>query len=95
MEYNILVFPRAEKEISQAVFWYESQQKHVGRKLIKSINDSFLRIRKNPYLFPISKINFRKVPLDGFPYLIIYQVVDNQILIQSLFNTYQDPVKKP
>lgn len=94
MDYKIIIFPRAEKEISEAVFWYESQQKNLGRKLIKSINEALIRIGENPYLFSVSRFSFREVSLEKFPYLIIYRIVYNNILIQSLFNTYRDPIKK-
>lgn len=95
MEYKILLFPRAEKEITESADWYESQRKNLGKRFLICIDKSFSSIIENPLKYALTKGNFRQTKVDVFPYVIIFQVSEKDILIHSVFNTWQNPLKKP
>ncbi len=38
--------------------------------------------------------NFRQVKLKNFPYLVIYSIEGEEIIVAKVFNTYQNPLKK-
>ena len=38
--------------------------------------------------------NFQGCKSETFPYQIIYEVVENAVIIYSVFNSYQNPSKK-
>ncbi|WP_158614880.1 hypothetical protein [Flavobacterium sp. RSP15] len=50
----------------------------------------------NPELFPLKKEPFfRELSFKTFPFVIIFEVFNDGIIIYSDFHTYRDPSKKP
>lgn len=47
---------------------------------------SLFQIRKKP--------TFREMPLKRFPFVIIYELRSDKIIVFSVFNTHQNPDKK-
>ena len=37
---------------------------------------------------------FRQAPLDNFPYVLVYRLMNDEIVIFRLFHTSQDPDRK-
>lgn len=95
MDFKIKVLPRAKFELDEALSWYASRNLELGNELLNEINLVFDHLLLDPFLFRKTKKDFRQVPLKRFPYIIIYRIVANRVLIQSVFNTHQNPTKKP
>ncbi|MDT0650049.1 type II toxin-antitoxin system RelE/ParE family toxin [Autumnicola edwardsiae] len=94
MSFKIRLFPRAEKEISEAVLWYENKQKGLSTVFIDKLDSTFRILKQNPHSF-IRRNKFRQVQVEKSPYIIIYNIEENEIIIHSVFHTRQDPTKKP
>lgn len=94
MIYELIIQEEASLEILEAYIYYENAQKGLGEKFIKQLNKYFLRIQSHPKHFEIKK-NYREAFVQKFPYLIIFDIIDNKIIILSVFNTHQNPTKKP
>lgn len=98
MGFKLILLPRALKEIDDALIWYENRQHGLGEKLMFEVEEEFQRISNNPMLFPIShegKTNYRKAVLPKFPYIVIFSVSTETILVHSFFHTHLNPNKKP
>lgn len=95
MAFKIFVSELAKLNISDGMHWYESRQEGLGTKFFDAISDTMDYIIYNPYLFPLKNYGFRESVIAGFPYMIIYKVIDNTIYITSIFNTHKNPGKKP
>ena len=95
MIYEVIFFPRAEVEIEDAFYWYESKYPGLGNRFLENFEQEVERITSNPYLFRSSKNDLREAIIQSFPYVIIYSVLDQKILIQAVFNTSRNPTKKP
>lgn len=95
MDYKIVILPLAQNEIENALVWYESKQKGLGNDFLTYLESYFLAIKQGLSVFQIKrKPYFRELPLKRFPFVIIYEIKDDEIIIFSVFNTYQDPNKK-
>jgi hypothetical protein len=57
----------------------------------------YLKILKtNPELFSIKKLPFfRELPLKKFPFVIPYEVFQDEVVIYSVFHTSRNPTNKP
>lgn len=51
-------------------------------------------ISQNPFHFQVKYKNYREGIMKAFPYVVIYQVLDELIIISSVFPTKDDPGKK-
>ncbi|WP_288459854.1 type II toxin-antitoxin system RelE/ParE family toxin [uncultured Chryseobacterium sp.] len=94
MIYELIIQEEAGLEILEAYIYYENAQKGLGEKFMKQLNKYFVRIQDHPKHFEIKK-NYREAFVQKFPYLIIFDIIDNKIIILSVFNTHQNPTKKP
>lgn len=95
MAFNLLIRPEAEDEINDAIDWYESKQVGLGFDFLMHLQGYFEILKTEIPIFQIKrKPSYRELPLVRFPYVIIYEVIDNTIIIYSIFNTNQDPNRK-
>ena len=96
MGYELVVLPNAQIEIETAVFWYESRQVGLGLDFLNYLDGYFATLKVGTVFFTIKhQPHFRELPLKRFPFIVIYEVFDTSILIHSVFNTMQNPSKKP
>ncbi len=92
---KLIIEPEAQEEIYNAIEWYESKQVGLGADFFNYLEGYFETLKHGKSLFPIKrKPVFRELPLKRFPYIIIYEELQNIVVVYSVFNTLQDPVKK-
>lgn len=47
----------------------------------------------NPTNYQIRYRNLRGAPLKKFPFLIMYEIFKNDVIVHAVFNTHQNPDK--
>jgi hypothetical protein len=80
MIYHLSLSPNAEADLLESALWYESRQIGLGEKFTQKVEAYFSRIQNNPL---------------HFPFIIIYEIIENEIAVFSVFNTHQNPQRKP
>jgi len=95
MTYKLILKSRAHIDLAEAIEYYQSKRKGLGNKFLKCIHKFFDRIAKNPLHYSLKNNNFREAYIQKFPYVIIYEVIENEIVVFSVFNTHQNPERKP
>lgn len=48
-----------------------------------------------PLQFPMKRVPYREAVVTKFPFLIIFELLENSIIVYSVFNTWRNPEKKP
>lgn len=94
MTYELILQEEASLEILEAYIYYEDAQKGLGEKFMKHFDKYLHRILNNPKHFQLKK-NYREAYIHKFPYLIVFDIIDSKIIVLSVFNTHQNPTKKP
>ncbi|MEO8234570.1 MAG: type II toxin-antitoxin system RelE/ParE family toxin [Flavobacterium sp.] len=95
MAFKIQILKLAEIEIDNAIAFFENRRKGLGKNFLIYLKGYFKILETNPELFQIKKQPyFRELPLVKFPFVIIYEIYNNEILIHSIFHTSRDPIKK-
>ncbi|WP_233788818.1 MULTISPECIES: type II toxin-antitoxin system RelE/ParE family toxin [Chryseobacterium] len=95
MTYHLSLSPNAEANLLESALWYESRQIGLGEKFTQKVEVYFYRIQNNPLHFPLKKGNLCEAYIQKFPFVIIYEVIENKIVVFAVFNTHQNPKKKP
>lgn len=95
MTYKLILKSRAHLDLAEAIEYYHSIRKDLGNKFLKCVHKFFDRITKNSLHYSLKSNNFREAYIQKFPYVIIYDVIDNEIVVFSVFNPHQNPTKKP
>ena len=91
--YNVIIKEEARLDIVDVYNWYESKQKDLGERFINKLDEYFNRISFTPGIFPQKHKGLRQVVMMGFPFVIIFEIEDDNVVVYAVFNTYQDPGK--
>jgi hypothetical protein len=96
MIFNIVISTLASYEIDKSVAFYESRKKGLGKYFIAYLKGYFSILKTNPELFPIKRKSiYRELSLKKFPFVIIYEIIENDVIIYSVFHTSRNPSSKP
>lgn len=94
MKQNLIIKDKASEEIIEAYNWYEKQRIGLGEELFEEINEAFFIILSQPELFQKTYKSYRQFVLRKFPYVIVFEVENLDIIIYSFFHTKLNPEKK-
>jgi len=89
MRYQLKVSLTAYRETDDAFFYYETQSTGLGERFLKSVEEAYSKLVEHPQFY--SFINedklIRDIKIKAFPFVIIYQIVENTVLVLRVFNT--------
>lgn len=88
---NIRILETAKLEIEQSYEFYEKQQLGLGKKFINEFEKSIELIKEFPTGWSLVSKRVRMCRMNNFPFGIIYQIRNKDILIVSVFNYYRKP----
>ena len=89
MEIRLLEIP--ETELDETVTFYNSEQPGLGADFIIEFIQSLDRIKAYPKAWnPFTK-NTRRCQLRRFPYGIVYQILEAEILVVAISHLHREP----
>jgi plasmid stabilization system protein ParE len=88
MKWHVVVRPEVEHDVAEAAGWYDSRQAGLGTKFREEIIQVFDALAQNPLLncrrHPRKNIRWRYP--DRFPYRVIYEVLDDTVVIAAVLH---------
>ena len=82
----------ALEEMRQAVLRYEENETGLGKAFLEELEAAVIRVLANPLAWsPVSQ-RTRRCRTHRFPFGLIYQVRENEILILSVMDLRRDPI---
>lgn len=93
MSYNIILQAGAENDIESAYVWYENVKIGLGEQFLNELVVYYEKLMHNPIAFKWVNKNYRQAILSRFPYVIIYKVVESDVVIYAVFHTSRNPKK--
>ena len=94
MSYIIVFKEQAKENIAIATQWYENRRVGLGNKLLKELNKAIEQLHKNPNIYQIRRKNIRLALLQQFPYLMVYEIIEKQVIIYNVLHTHRHPKKR-
>ena len=95
MVFKIKISNLAYIEIDEAIEFYESKSLGLGKVFLDYFKGYLNVLKVTPQLFAIkNKPFFRELPLKKFPFVIIYEIIGNEVVIYSVFHTKRNPSSK-
>ena len=96
MAYKIVLSPKAEIEIDNAIQYYNQFSKSAAKSFKKQLSNSYKKIRLNPF-FEKKYNNVRFLPFSKYPYIVLFRIdeVSKKAFVLSVFCTHQNPKKYP
>ena len=95
MAFKINYSEEAHLDIRDGINYYKFHgSSQIAKKFYQEVLNSAKILRENPY-FEILDGGYRKLPLKKFPFIILFIIKGEQILILRIFHTSQNPEKYP
>jgi toxin ParE1/3/4 len=94
MEWAIEVAPEAEQDLHYYYLFYESKMSGLGERFISAFEHQLKIISRYPKM-RIRYDNIRCVPMNGFPFLLHYSVVENRkvLRLHAIIHTSMNPAE--
>lgn len=86
---------RAKDDVELAFAWYERQRRGLGFEFLDCVENAVKSIIENPTMSRNHYSNFRGCVVRRFPFSVFYTVEESAIVVHSVFDNRQDPVKRP
>jgi plasmid stabilization system protein ParE len=91
MKRRLTVRPRALRELADAIDWYNGQRPGHGEVFLSSFQSAAAAIADNPLQYQFFGKSARRARLRGFPYGLIYEISDTEVVILACFHGSRNP----
>ena len=94
MKYQLVIVERVYQQLNESALWYEKQQIGLGTDLLTEFKIKVQNVLSNPLGYEMKYKQFRHANLKRFPYLLIFEVINNEIIVHQFINVKRNPVKR-
>jgi toxin ParE1/3/4 len=93
---RLRVLAEAEVELRSAMLHYESHQAGLGRDFHQRVDEGMMAISRDHLQFPLyegfrKNKDFRRALVDRFPYVIVFKLLEAEILVVAVAHASQRP----
>lgn len=81
----------AEIDATDAALWYERQRAGLGADFLLTLEAEFSSIIRNPFISTEQRLGYRRRILKRFPYGIIYQIENQNIVVVAIWHFSRKP----
>ena len=98
MPFTVIVKQEAHNDTVDAYYYYEEKLTGLGEKFLIALQMRYDDIATNPTFF--SYINedplkvLRDVKLEKFPFVVVYEILETEVVVYAVHNTYKHPQNK-
>lgn len=91
--YSLIVTRIAREDALDAFQYYESKLPGLGNDFLDELEDRYKAIIANPHAFSYTdgRCILRDVVLHRFPFVVIYKLEGDAIIVVSVHNCYKKP----
>ncbi len=96
MVYKLIISPRAQKEIENAIDYYSLYSKKAPQSFINFLNDAYSTLQTNPF-FSIHYDKIRSLKINKFPFSIYFTIneIQKTVRVLACFHAKRNPNKRP
>jgi toxin ParE1/3/4 len=96
MVYKVIVSPRAQKEIENAIDYYALYSAEAPANFIKALKETYFALERNPF-YRVRYKNVRAFKIYGFPYSLFFIINKDKstVRVLSCFHNKRSPSNRP
>jgi plasmid stabilization system protein ParE len=88
---NVILIPPADKELEDAITFYNEQLVGLGDQFYQEFASTIDLLRRTPFGWRKIGENTRRINIKRFPYLILYVVDKDNILVTCIAHQHRNP----
>ena len=98
MAFTVIVKEEAHQDTFDAFWYYEDKQKGLGERFLDVLEQTYQSLINHPehygYISEDTQKILRDVKLDKFPFVVVYEIIEKEVVIYAVHNTYTNPKNK-
>jgi hypothetical protein len=94
MNFTLIVYNNVADEVESAALYYESRQGGLGLRFLNDWEKALSVLENHPLGYQKKYKTFRQIQLQKFPYLIMYEIDGDNILVYRIINAKRHPNKR-
>ena len=83
--------PEADFDAQHAIQWYDERDHELGDDFLQKVNECITSVEKNPEKYPIVHRKIRRALIKRFPYEILFEIENDEIIIYAIYHCARDP----
>jgi len=95
MAYQIKIKEEYWEVLSEVFEYYSSINENLGQRFYRETDIALVKITERPESFQIQYKNYRQILVKNFPFQIVFELIENEIVVFILFPAKPNPEKKP
>jgi plasmid stabilization system protein ParE len=80
-------------DVREAAGWYDRRSPGLGGAFVEAVRQRVEEVIDNPKRFAVSPAGCRYVLLQRFPYVVLYDITDSELLILGVLHTARSSEK--
>ena len=92
---RVELHPEAQAEFRAAAIWYDERQLGLGDRFVAEVTSTLGRVSESPQscaAWTGSGGSFRKASVQGFPYLVAFEVIDDTVFVLAVAHGKRRPM---
>jgi plasmid stabilization system protein ParE len=91
MNYKIILLPKAYEDIKEINKFYKKINIELAKRFNSNLKIEIKNMANNPLLFQVRyDLTFRVIKINDFPYLIHFELLQNNIIINAIYHSSRD-----
>jgi plasmid stabilization system protein ParE len=86
----VIIRPEAERDIVDAVDWYEDQQSGLGNRFRRSLDQVLGQIELMPEMHRVVHKDVRRALTKPFPFAVYYRVWEGEVIVWAVLHSRRD-----
>jgi plasmid stabilization system protein ParE len=91
MASTLIIKAEAERDLAEAIEYYDRQRPGLGDEFLNRIRDAFALLKENPLLAAKSYNEIRQTKVPQFPFVVSYFVEGGRIIVLAILHGRRDP----
>lgn len=87
MDKSLRYHPHFENDVRDAAEWYDDRSPGLGDAFISIVRQSTDSVIADPERYAVTEAGLRYVKLPRFPYVVLFAVMDNELLFLGVLHT--------
>ena len=98
MNFEVIIKAEAHLDVWVAYEYYEEKQPGLGELFLEALDDVYRSIANHPthysYIAEDPSNVFRDRRLKKFPYVVVFEIIGDAVIVYAVFHVRRDPAKK-
>jgi plasmid stabilization system protein ParE len=91
---KVIVKEEVYDDLINIIKWYESESPGIGIRFLNEWEETLKYISKNPRAFQIKYKSFRHCKVNRFPYLVIFEIENNVLVVFAVVHAHRKPARR-